>query len=128
MVVDTSALMAILLDEPESERFARIVADTPQAVLSTGNYLEFGMLAYTRRNLSVARIDLTLDRWGVTVAPVSPAQARLAVEAFARYGKGNHPARLNYVDCFAYALAKERDEPLLFKGDDFSRTDIKPVL
>ena len=128
MVVDTSALMAILLDEPEAERFGRVVAEAPRAVLSSANYVEFGMLAYTRRNLSVARIDLTLDRWGVTIVPVSPAQARLAVEAFARYGKGNHPARLNYGDCFAYALAKERGEPLLFKGEDFARTDIAAAL
>ena len=127
MVVDTSALMAILLDEPEAERFGRTVAEAPQAALSAANYVEFGMLAHTRRNLSVARIDLVLDRWGVTVVPVSPAQARLAVEAFARYGKGLHPARLNYGDCLAYALAKERGEPLLFKGGDFSRTDVVPA-
>lgn len=104
MVVDTSALVAILLDEPEAERFGRAVADAAQAMLSAANYVELGFLARSRRR-----------------------QSR-AVEAFARYGKGNHPARLNFGDCFAYALAKERGKPLLLKGNGFARTDIHPAL
>jgi ribonuclease VapC len=110
--------------ETEAEPFSRMVANDRQAVLSAANYVEFGMLAQSRRNLSTARIDAVLGDWGVATVPVSLAQARLAVEAFARFGKGRHPAGLNYGDCFAYALAKERGEPLLFMGEDFARTDI----
>jgi ribonuclease VapC len=128
MVVDTSALVAILLDEPEAEAFGRALTATPGAALSTANYVEFGFLARSRRRQSLAEVDAALGRWRIDVVPVSLTQARLAVEAFARYGKGHHPARLNYGDCFAYALAKERGEPLLFKGDDFARTDIAAVL
>jgi ribonuclease VapC len=128
MVVDTSALVAILLDEPETEAFGRVLATTPGPALSTANYVEFGFLARSRRRQSLAEVDAALEHWRIEVVPVSLVHARLAVEAFARYGRGNHPARLNYGDCFAYALAKERGEPLLFKGDDFPLTDITPAL
>jgi ribonuclease VapC len=128
MVVDTSALIAILLDEPEAARFGRLIATTPRCVMSAGSYVEFGMLAASRRGYDAATVDAALERWQLGIMPVTPAQARLALGAFHRYGKGRHAAGLNYGDCFAYALAKERGEPLLFKGDDFARTDIVPAL
>jgi ribonuclease VapC len=128
MVVDTSALVAILLDEPETEAFGRVLATTPGPALSAANYVEYGFIARSRRSQSLAEVEAALGRWRVEVVPVSLAQARLAIEAFARYGKGRHAASLNYGDCFAYALAKERGEPLLFKGDDFAQTDVAAAL
>lgn len=128
MVVDTSALVAILLGEPEARRFGQAIATASRVVMSAATYVEFGLLARSKRGFDTAAIDDALSSWHVEVVAVSPAQARLAVEAFGKYGKGQHPARLNFGDCFAYALAKERGEPLLFKGDDFAQTDIEPAL
>ena len=92
--------------------------------MSAATYVELGIIARSRQGFEAAAVDEALARWGVCDRAPSPTQARLAIEAFAAFGKGLHPARLNYGDCFAYALAKERGEPLLFKGSDFARTDI----
>jgi ribonuclease VapC len=124
MIVDTSALLAVLLGEPDDQAIARIIADAPSRAMSAASYVELTMVALSRRGTTRAEIDGKLDDWQIEVAPVTTGQAHLAADAFARYGKGRDPAALNFGDCFAYALARERNEPLLFKGDDFGRTDV----
>jgi ribonuclease VapC len=124
MVIDTSAVMAILLDEADAAQYVTVMIRTPSLIMSAATYVEFGIIARSRQGFDAAAVDEALARWGVVIVPLSPTQARLAIEAFAAFGKGLHPACLNYADCFAYALAKERGEPLLFKGSDFARTDI----
>ena len=129
MVVDTSALLAVLLEEPDGELFLARMSSTPRPLLSAANWLELGIMIDGRKGpqwLSV--LDAFLDGLEVAVVPVSLTQARIARDAYRRYGKGNHPASLNFGDCFAYALARDRDLPLLFKGDDFARTDLRPAL
>jgi ribonuclease VapC len=127
IVVDSSAFVAILAQEPEESRFARALGDAEARVMSAGNYVECAMVAEGRFR---GRADL--DDWltyrRVDVRPVDLNLARMAADAFARFGKGRHPAGLNYGDCFAYALAKSLNAPLLYKGDDFSKTDIASAL
>jgi ribonuclease VapC len=124
MVVDTSAVVAILLEEPEARSFAARLVDAGHAVMSAASYVELRIVARSRGRRGAAEVDGTLADGGIEIVPVTPGQARLAAEAYDRFGKGRHPAALNFGDCFSYALAKERSEPLLFKGDDFARTDI----
>ena len=128
MVVDSSAVVAILLREPEARVFAECIGSQSDPVMSAASYVEVAIVARSRGQVGRALVDATLERVGIEVIPVSAAQARLAADAFARFGRGRHPARLNYGDCFVYALAKERNEPLLFKGSDFSRTDLASAL
>jgi ribonuclease VapC len=128
MVVDSSAIVAILFNEPDAERYVRVMADAAHAVISAMSYVELGMIGASRRGLTRADIDRRLAAGNIAVAPVGEAQAHRAFEAFLRYGKGRHPARLNLGDCFAYALAKEHGEPLLFKGEDFAQTDVESAL
>ena len=122
MVIDTSALMAVLLDEPEAERCIAAMASDEALVLSAGTLAEAEIVAQARG--ARAALDRLIGRLRAEVAPVTATDARLAADAYGRWGKGLHPARLNFGDCFAYALAKARDCPLLFVGDDFSKTDI----
>lgn len=124
MVVDTSAVVAILLDEVEGQRFAERLAEAGGAVLSAASYVELRIIARSRGERGEIEVDGTLLDCGIEIVPVTVSQARLAAAAFARFGKGRHPASLNLGDCFAYSLAKERNEPLLFMGNDFSRTDV----
>jgi ribonuclease VapC len=128
MVIDTSAVLAILFGEAEERVMAEAMAAAESRVLSAVSLVEIAMVALSRRPTTLAEIEQQLTGWGVEVAPVSVAQARLAAEGFARFGRGRHPARLSFGDCFAYALAQERGEPLLFKGDDFGRTDVVAAL
>ena len=128
MVVDTSALVAILFREPEAELFEVTIGTAAEPVVSAVAVVELGMVALGRRGFTPAEVEDRLRQWGLSIQPVTATGARLALDTFARYGKGRHPASLNFGDCFAYALAKERGEPLLFKGGDFSRTDITPAL
>jgi ribonuclease VapC len=128
MVIDTSAVLAILLGEPEEQEMAEAMAAADRLVLSAVSLVEIAMVALSRRPTTLAEIEHQLTSWGIEIAPVGVVQARLAAEGFARFGRGRHPARLNFGDCFAYALAKERGEPLLFKGEDFARTDVVPAL
>ena len=107
MIVDTSALLAILFDEPDAERYARALADADTVRLSAGSFVEAAI---------------------VVIEPVTEEQAHIARQAYTDFGKGRHPASLNFGDCFAYALARATAEPLLFKGEDFGRTDITPAL
>jgi len=128
MVVDTSALAAILFREPDADRYAQRLADVPKARISAVSYVELGMITASSRGLARDELDRWLVAVGVATDAVDDRQARLALEAFLTYGKGRHPACLNICDCFAYALAKHRREPLLFKGNDFARTDIASAL
>ena len=130
MIVDASAILAVLLKEPEEYRFADILTDSQDKVgLSPVNYLEVAVRV-DRGDMPEAseRLDQILSRMNVTLAEVTVEQALLAREAYQKFGKGNHPARLNLGDCFAYALAKARSEPLLFKGEDFRLTDVEAAL
>ena len=124
MIVDTSALVAIINAEPEAFEFLSVL-NTVDVRISAVTVFEFGMVVdrWKRPGASVAA-DRLLVQIEAEVVPVTGEIAQRARQAYARFGKGNHPARLNFGDCFAYALAKETGEPLLFKGDDFARTDI----
>ena|SRR5947209_2653934 len=128
MVVDTSALIAVLLLEPEAARITEVLEGAPLCVLSAANLLEASIVIEGRkRDAGSHDLDLLLYHSGVEIVPVDQDQAELARLAWRRFGKGRHPAALNYGDCFAYALAKSRDLPLLFVGSDFSQTDIARV-
>lgn len=124
IVLDTSALIAIINSEPEAADLVDAIGRADTALLSSASYVEAAMVASRWAGGRDA-----LDRWlaatGVVITPVDEAQARLAADAFIKFGKGRHPAGLNFGDTFAYALAKSRDCLLLFKGDDFERTDVR---
>jgi ribonuclease VapC len=129
MIIDTSAVLAILFDEDDAARFADAIADAEQRAMSAANFLEAGIVVDNQLGAAAGRqLDALLARAEVEVAPVTRAQAEIARQAYLDYGKGRHPARLNFGDCFAYALAKTASRPLLYKGDDFSRTDIAAAL
>jgi len=125
MVIDTSALVAILLDEPERRAFNEKIEADPRRLVSAVTFVETALVIEARVGEAGGReLDLFLHRANVEMAPVDADQAEIARRAFRRYGRGRHPAGLNFGDCFAYALVKTTGEPLLFKGDDFGRTDI----
>lgn len=128
MVIDTSALVAILDDEPERRRFNEAIEADEVRLISAATLLESSMVLESRRGEPGGReLDLFLHRAKFNVVPVDAEQVEIARQAFRAYGKGRHAARLNFGDCFSYALARLRDEPLLFKGSDFARTDIGQV-
>ncbi|HEV7346636.1 MAG TPA: type II toxin-antitoxin system VapC family toxin [Devosia sp.] len=126
MVVDTSALMAIILDEPHADACMAAIERNNDLLLSAGTMAE-ALIVAGRREVEREMTDL-ISGLGLEVASVTAASARRIADAYARWGKGVHPAGLNYGDCFAYELAITRDCPLLFVGDDFSRTDVKQAL
>lgn len=130
MIVDASAVLAILLEEEEGPTFKLLLAETTaDLVISPLNYLEAAVCVDRLPTNGKAReLDPLLAALEVKVAPTTSQQALLAREAYQRFGKGNHPAKLNLGDCFAYALAKVRKEPLLFKGNDFRQTDVEAAL
>ena len=129
MVIDTSALVAILLGEPEERLFTEAIHDAADARMSAASYLEATMIIDRRLDATHrAKLDTTLEYFGIRIEPVTEEQARVARRAFQEFGKGVHPARLNFGDCFTYALAKVTREKLLFKGNDFSRTDLEPAV
>lgn len=131
MIIDTSALIAILWQEPEAQQFAdSIEAAASNLHMSAATFLETGIVLDGSRDPIVARSSEDLvSRAGIAIEPVTAQQVKIAREAYRDFGKGNgHPAGLNFGDVFAYALAKLRDEPLLFKGNDFRETDIEPAL
>ncbi len=129
MVIDTSALVAILFDEPDRRDFTQAIAAAPVRVVSAATLVEAGIVVEARIGDAGGReLDLLLHRADVEVLPVDEAHAELARSAWRRFGTGRHPAGLNYGDCFSYALAVQRDEPLLFKGDDFGATDVRVAL
>lgn len=128
MIIDTSAVVAILQLEPEEPNFLRAINADPLRLMSAVSWVEALMVLGSRRGArGTHELDEFLARARIEVAPVQLRHAELAREAFARFGRGRHPARLNCGDCFAYALAKATGEPLLFKGDDFGLTDLRTV-
>ena len=130
MILDTSAVISILRNEPEALQFSQAIAADPQPKMSVVSYVEAAIVADAARNPLVSRsFDELVRVAGVEVRPVTLQQGRLAREAYRDFGRGSgHAAKLNFGDCFAYALAKDTDERLLFKGADFSATDITPAL
>jgi ribonuclease VapC len=126
MVLDTSAIIAILFDEPDAEVLERQIVDDPVRLVSAGSVIEATIIIESRLGDAGGReFDLWLQRASIEIVPVDVEQTEMARRAWRRFGKGRHPAGLNYGDCFSYALAATRDEPLLFKGNDFARTDVK---
>ncbi|MBX9732072.1 MAG: type II toxin-antitoxin system VapC family toxin [Sphingomonas sp.] len=121
MIVDSSVIVAIVREEAEAARFATVIAQASRPQMSAGNYLETAIVIDRDRDpVLSAGLDPLLDSLGIGVAPVTESQARIARQAYRDFGKGSgHKSQLNYGDCFAYALAMERGEPLLFKGEDF---------
>lgn len=129
MILDTSALMAILRDEPERRALQGALLDAPRAAISAATLVEVAMVAEGRGGeQGWPRAQAILDEAEVEVIAFTAEHAALAHEGWRRYGKGRHPAGLNLGDCFAYALAVSRNEPLLYKGTDFSLTDVKAAL
>jgi ribonuclease VapC len=130
MIVDTSAIIAILRDEPGAQSCAEAIEKAEQPRISAANFLEAAVVIDGNRDPVVSRrFDDLIREAGIAIEPVTEAQARIAREAYRDFGKDSgHPARLNYGDCFAYALAKELGLPLLFKGADFVHTDIVSAL
>ncbi len=129
MIVDSSAVVSVVLDEPDGEALALTVSQALRPRMSAANWLEAAMVIDSRGgSLLARRFDEVVEGLGLEVVPVTLEQAHVARRAHQEYGRGNHPAKLNYGDCFAYALAKVTGEPLLFKGNDFSQTDIPPAL
>ncbi len=129
MVIDTSAVLAILFGEPEAKPFAHAIATDPKRLISTFSVLEAGVVLMARKGDTAAReFDLLLHTARITVVAFDTDQATLARSAYEKWGKGRHPASLNLGDCCSYALAQTSGEPLLFKGNDFSRTDVISVV
>jgi|SRR5580700_130696 ribonuclease VapC len=128
MVIDTSAIIAVLLNESTAMRIAQAIEAGSPRLLSVANLLETSIVIESRKGEAGSReLDLFVYRASIEPIAVDPDQMEIARLAWRRFGKGRHPAGLNYGDCFAYALAKSRDLPLLFQGDDFSQTDIAAV-
>ncbi len=129
MIIDTSALLAILRDEPEARLCAAAIANATTRRISAANFLEAAIVTDASRNpIASRRLDDLLKAANILIEPVTEEQARLGREAYRDFGKGSgHPAQLNFGDCFAYAIAKAIGEPLLFKGDDFAHTDVTPA-
>ena len=129
MIVDTSALVAILYREPEAASFAQAIHDAPSCRMSVASHVELAMVIERQLGAGGMRqAEAFLRRAGIVIEPVTVEHGDLARQAFLDFGKGRHEAGLNFGDCFAYALAKATNEPLLFKGNDFSRTDLRPAL
>ena len=130
MIIDTSALIAILRDEPDAAACAEAIERAAVRRISAASWVEAAaVIDGSRDPIASRRFDELCREAQLVIEPVTEAQARIAQEAFRDFGRGSgHPARLNFGDCFAYALAKDRGEPLLFKGDDFAHTDVTSAL
>jgi ribonuclease VapC len=130
MIIDTSALVAILRDEPEAMACARAIENTTSRRVSAASFVEAAIVIDGSRDPVASRkFDQLFKEAKLVIEPVTEPQARIAREAHRDFGKGSgHPAQLNFGDCFAYALAKVTGEPLLYKGDDFAHTDVVPAL
>jgi ribonuclease VapC len=129
MFLDTSSIMAILAKEFDSERYIQAISRTPQCRISAGNFVELSLIIEGQFGSEVLQqCDALFRRVRIMIEPVTIEQAHLARQGFHDFGKGRQAAGLNFGDCFAYALAKFTGEPLLFKGEDFRKTDIVPAL
>ncbi|WGZ93262.1 MAG: type II toxin-antitoxin system VapC family toxin [Candidatus Thiothrix putei] len=128
MVIDTSAIIAILLGEPETEALSKAILDDPKRLMSAFSLLECSIVIESRKGEAGGReLDLLLYRLQVEIVDMNAEQTQLAREGWRQFGKGRHRAALNIGDCCSYALAKYAGEPLLFKGDDFNHSDIPYV-
>ena len=128
MVIDSSALIAVLCMEPDAARIAQAIESDPVRLLSAATLVESSISLEAKLGDAAAReLDLLLARAHVTIEPVTSEQAELARQAWRRFGRGRHSAKLNYGDCFSYALSRASGEALLFKGKDFAQTDIAAV-
>lgn len=129
MILDTSVILAILGDEPERRTFNEAIAQADYCGMSTASFVEASIVLENRYGYDGLRdFDLFLAKAAIELVSVDADQAHLARQAFKQYGKGRHPAKLNFGDCFSYALAKAKEGVLLFKGNDFSQTDIQSAL
>jgi ribonuclease VapC len=129
VIVDSSALIAILRNEPDAPTYTAAIEAARDCRISAATYVETATVIDSVRDpVASRRFDELIEEAGLVVEPVTEAQAKIARAAYRDFGKGSgHPAQLNFGDCFAYALAKSMNKPLLFKGNDFSHTDVKPV-
>jgi ribonuclease VapC len=129
VIVDSSTLLAIIKQEPEASAMAELLQSTVSRI-SAANYFESAIVIDARRNYDLSiEFDRLIEDAKLVIEPVTPEQARIARQAYRYYGRGSgHPANLNFGDCFAYALARDKGEPLLYKGDDFVHTDIRSAL
>lgn len=126
MVVDTSALVTILRQEAGADRFLELINDAERCRISAATLLETAIVVDNRMGQGAGReLDLLVRRVSMAIEEVTEAQVMIARQAYLSFGRGNHPAALNFGDCFAYALSKDKGEPLLFKGDGFRKTDIR---
>jgi ribonuclease VapC len=127
MIVDSSALVAIIKREPERAAFSALLESTQDVKTSAATYFETAIVIDSLRNPIMSHLlDDLIERAGIIIEPVTPEQARIARQAYRDYGRGSgHPATLNFGDCFSYALARAKREPILYKGDDFGHTDLR---
>jgi ribonuclease VapC len=129
VIIDTSVIIAILNDEPERRAFNEAIEKSSICLLSTAGFVEASIvMEYSRGYEGLRDFDLWMAAAGIELAAVDADQAHIARQAFRQYGKGRHPAALNFGDCFSYALAKSTGFPLLFKGEDFGKTDIPAAM
>jgi ribonuclease VapC len=125
MILDTSAIIAILFNEDDAETYAKAITRAESCRVSAATFVETAIIVETQtKNNGGRQLDAFIRRAGIAIEPVTEEQAHIARQAFIDFGKGRHPAGLNYGDCFSYALSKTTREPLLFKGKDFARTDL----
>ena len=128
MIVDTSAIVAMLRKEPEASEFTRAIVAAGNARISAGSWVELGAVLSREADGVLDLLDQLMNTLAITIAAVDEVQARHGQAVYRTFGKGRHPAALNFGDCFAYALAETSGEPLLFKGDDFKKTGITAAL
>jgi len=129
MILDTSAIVAVIEDEPEADQFLALMLDAPRVRMSASTYVDTGVVIDSRNDPVLSRsLDTLLEELGVTIEPVTTEQAVIARRAYRDFGKGrSHPAQLNFGNCFSYALAVTTGDSLLFTGEDFTHTDIQPA-
>jgi ribonuclease VapC len=128
MIVDSSAVLAILFNEGDAETYARAISEAETRRISAANFVEVAIVIEAQTREGSRQFDAFFRRADIVIEAVTEEQAHVARQAYTDFGKGRHPAELNFGDCFAYALAKVTGEPLLFKGQDFSKTDIKAAV
>jgi len=125
MIIDTSAIVAILFNEDDAQIYAEAISRADSCRVSAATFVEAASVVESQtKNNGSRQLDAFIRRAGITIEPVTEEQAHIARQAFTDFGKGRHPAGLNYGDCFSYALSKAMREPLLFKGKDFAKTDL----
>jgi ribonuclease VapC len=125
MIIDTSAIVAILFNEDDAQIYAEAISRADSCRVSAATFVETAIVVESQtKNNGSRQLDAFIRRAGITIEPVTEEQAHIARQAFTDFGKGRHPAGLNYGDCFSYALSQAMREPLLFKGKDFAKTDL----